>query len=76
VKAGAPGARSVPEDFGQWLFIGDSPNDEPLFELFPCSVGVANLARYLSSLKHPPRWITKAESGAGFREMAERLAHG
>jgi HAD superfamily hydrolase (TIGR01484 family) len=76
LKAGAPGAKGVPGDFGQWLFIGDSPNDEPLFEFFPASVGVANLTRYLASLKHPPRWITKGESGAGFQEMAERLVNG
>src|SRR5690606_40482164 len=25
------------------LFIGDSPNDEPMFRFFPVSVGVANI---------------------------------
>lgn len=56
-----------------WLFIGDSPNDEPMFAAFKHTVGVANLGRYLHRLKHPPRWITESESGAGFAEMADAL---
>jgi HAD superfamily hydrolase (TIGR01484 family) len=58
---------------GEWLFIGDSPNDEPMFESFQFSVGVANLAQYISKLKHPPRWITAGISGEGFSQMADRL---
>lgn len=70
---GAPGlARSAPK-WEELLFIGDSPNDEPLFLGFKYSVGVSNLTKYLDSLKHPPRWITQSESGAGFSEMAARL---
>ena len=60
----------------QWdelLFIGDSPNDEPMFQSFKYSVGVANLKTYLDRLKSPPKWITAAESGAGFAEMVQRL---
>lgn len=57
----------------EWLFIGDSPNDEPMFAAFQSSVGVANLAAYVARLKHPPRWITSRESGAGFAEMARSL---
>jgi hypothetical protein len=57
----------------EWLYIGDSPNDEPMFEAFPSSVGVANLARYLDRLTHKPRWLTSSESGAGFAEMARAL---
>jgi len=55
------------------LFIGDSPNDEPMFAWFKASVGVANLSRYLDRLKTPPRWITRSKSGAGFAEMARKL---
>jgi len=58
-----------------WIFIGDSPNDEPLFEFFPAAVGVANLTRYLARLQHPPRWMTAGESGTGFAEMARRLTN-
>ncbi|NDD90944.1 hypothetical protein EBZ37_02505, partial [bacterium] len=58
----------------KWLFIGDSPNDEPLFEKFQWSVGVANLRDFADRLRHPPRYLTRAASGAGFCEMAEKLA--
>lgn len=58
---------------GEWLFIGDSPNDEPMFQRFIFTVGVANLGKYLDRLKSPPRWLTARESGAGFAEMAQLL---
>ena len=71
--AGSPGLdlESAPKE--HWLFIGDSPNDEPIFSKFDDSVGVANIRPFLNRLKHPPRWITQAESGHGFVEMARRL---
>lgn len=72
LKNGSPGAaKKVPTD--RWLFIGDSPNDEPMFKEFQLSVGVANLRRYLPDLQNPPTWMTSSASGAGFIEMAERL---
>lgn len=57
----------------QCLFIGDSPNDEPMFEYFPYSVGVANIGNFISRLKSPPQFITGKEGGGGFVEMAERI---
>lgn len=57
----------------EWLFIGDSPNDEPLFQSFTWSVGVANLSKFLEQIKHHPRWITRGKSGKGFCQMAQRL---
>lgn len=53
----------------QLLFIGDSPNDEPLFRAFPLSVGVANIVRSQVPLRHLPHFVTNAESGAGFVEL-------
>jgi HAD superfamily hydrolase (TIGR01484 family) len=75
LNSGAPGLKMAGEvpAWNEWLFIGDSPNDEPMFAAFEHSVGVANLSRYLDRLTHPPRWITQAESGAGFAEMAAKL---
>ena len=55
------------------LFVGDSPNDEPLFEAFPLSVGVANILRARSRLRHLPRFVTQAEGGAGFVELVAHL---
>ena len=34
----------------QWLYIGDSPNDEPMFASFHFSVGVANLKKYFGRI--------------------------
>lgn len=57
------------------LTVGDSPNDESLFDnsQFPCSVGVANVAHYLSDLAHQPQYITKSPGGIGFIELVDCL---
>jgi hypothetical protein len=75
LSQGAPGlaGRQAVPKWEEWLFIGDSPNDEPMFASFTHSVGVANLGQYLDRLLSPPRWITAGESGTGFAEMAKRL---
>ncbi len=54
-------------------FVGDSPNDAPMFGSFPCSIGVANLERYFDVIDAFPRWITRRRGGLGFRELADRL---
>jgi HAD superfamily hydrolase (TIGR01484 family) len=54
-------------------FIGDSPNDEPMFAFFPCSVGVANVKRFASRMAHPPNWITIGRGGHGFAEFVDVL---
>ncbi len=55
------------------IFSGDSPNDEPMFEYFPNSVGVANVLSFKDSLKSKPAWITKKNGGFGFSQLAEVL---
>lgn len=55
------------------LFIGDSPNDEPMFQFFPLSVGVANIQSQLHRIKHKPAFVTPSRGGDGFVEMADRL---
>jgi len=55
------------------LFSGDSPNDEPLFEFFPHSVGVANVRKFLNLMKTPPRYVTSNEGGLGFVELSKWL---
>jgi HAD superfamily hydrolase (TIGR01484 family) len=52
------------------IYVGDSPNDEPMFEAFELTVGVANLAAYADQMQHLPRWITKGRGGNGFEELA------
>ena len=58
------------------LFIGDSPNDESMFEHFPVSVGVANVQRFLGGMSHIPTYVTDNNGGYGFVEMANVLLKG
>ena len=56
------------------VYTGDSPNDEPFFAAFPLSVGVANVRDFLDDMAAAPAFITRRECGAGFSELASRLA--
>jgi HAD superfamily hydrolase (TIGR01484 family) len=60
------------EDFdnerGNYLYFGDSPNDEPLFREFTHTVGVANVREFLPRMQHGPTYITKKDGGHGFAE--------
>ncbi len=58
---------------GRSIFIGDSPNDEPLFEGFPHSIAVGNIGRFLPRIRHLPEFITKADCAAGFCEAARTI---
>jgi hydroxymethylpyrimidine pyrophosphatase-like HAD family hydrolase len=60
---------------GQVLTIGDSPNDEAMFDtaLFPISVGVANVRHYQDKMLHLPKYVTQASEFTGFSELAKLL---
>lgn len=60
----------APDD---WVFVGDSSNDQLMFERIPLSVGVANITHFLPQLSALPAYVTKAERGAGFAELAATL---
>ena len=55
------------------MYLGDSPNDSPMFEFFRHSVGVANLRKFERLMPCKPRWITEKEGGYGFAEMVKFL---
>jgi hypothetical protein len=55
------------------VFVGDSPNDAPMFAFFPHAIGVANIREFAGWLAHEPRYVTRAASGAGFCEVADLL---
>mgnify|MGYP001047143377 FL=1 len=63
----------VPAERARWIFVGDSPNDAPMFGWFPNAVGVANVRDFADRLSAMPRYVTRARSGAGFVELAELL---
>ncbi len=64
---------SKSEAIAQLVYVGDSPNDEPLFAVFPLSVGVANVKRYLPEMESPPAYVTRRKEGAGFAELVRLI---
>ncbi|HVF65197.1 MAG TPA: HAD-IIB family hydrolase [Casimicrobiaceae bacterium] len=65
--------RNLDETRDRCVFVGDSPNDAPMFAYFPLSIGVANIAQFIDRVSTPPAYTTTSECGAGFVEVAERL---
>jgi len=55
------------------IFIGDSPNDVPMFQFFPHSVGVSNILQFREKIAPKPAWVTQKEGGYGFAEMVDQL---
>ncbi len=55
------------------VYLGDSPNDAPMFAHFRNSIGVANIAPFAKLMPSLPRYITTAEGGEGFAEFADAL---
>jgi hydroxymethylpyrimidine pyrophosphatase-like HAD family hydrolase len=62
----------------QIVTVGDSPNDESLFnpKWFPLSVGVANLKHYAPQMQHLPTYITQSAEVEGFCELAHEVRMG
>jgi hypothetical protein len=58
---------------GDVIFIGDSPNDVPMFRFFPHSVGVVNILQFKEKITHKPAWVTQQEGGYGFAEMVDSI---
>ena len=58
------------------VYLGDSPNDEPMFGHFGNSVGVANIRAFASQIKALPRYVTKRPGGQGFAEFASLVLSG
>ena len=57
----------------QIVFCGDSPNDEPMFNFFQNSVGVANVLDFTDEIQKLPTWITKKRSSEGFVELSDAI---
>jgi 3-deoxy-D-manno-octulosonate 8-phosphate phosphatase KdsC-like HAD superfamily phosphatase len=54
-------------------FVGDSPNDEPLFEFFTHAFAVANIKEFQDQLQHPPKYVASLSGGQGFVEIGEKI---
>lgn len=55
------------------VYVGDSPNDAPMFGFFPLGCGVANVLRFLGEMVSEPTYVASAEGGFGFVEIAEHI---
>lgn len=55
------------------VFVGDSPNDAPMFGFFPNACGVANVIAFKDTIDAQPAFVTSKKGGEGFVEVAERI---
>ena len=51
------------------MYIGDSPNDSPMFNHFSFSVGVKSVLKYKDIMDHFPSYLTTGDSSEGFEEL-------
>jgi HAD superfamily hydrolase (TIGR01484 family) len=61
----------------RFLFLGDSPNDGPMFAFFPLSAGVAGIDRFSASrmIERMPAYVARRQGGFGFEDtLGEILA--
>ena len=65
--------RALDPEMSHWAYVGDSTNDQLMFEAFAHSIGVANVQRFVPKLTHLPRYVTQGERGAGFAEVARAV---
>jgi HAD superfamily hydrolase (TIGR01484 family) len=56
-----------------YVFVGDSPNDAPMFGYFLYAVGVANVADFGVRVEPLPAYVSIRRCGAGFAETANAL---
>lgn len=55
------------------VFVGDSPNDAPMFGFFPHACGVANVLAFRGRMDAEPAYVAAKEGGHGFVEVADRI---
>ena len=65
--------RDLDAEMDRWAYVGDSTNDQRMFEAFAHSIGVANVARFAPKLVHLPRYVAQGERGAGFAEVTAAI---
>ncbi|MEY4750666.1 MAG: hypothetical protein RIQ60_2880 [Pseudomonadota bacterium] len=68
-----PACLGLAFDPADWVYIGDSTNDQCMFERLPLSVGVANVTRFVARMTALPAYVTPADRGRGFAQLAAAL---
>lgn len=54
-------------------YVGDSLNDQQMFETLPLTIGVKNIEHYWDKLSHKPSLVMSQPGGFGFAEFAQQL---
>ena len=65
--------RTLADEMHRWAYVGDSTNDQLMFQAFDNSIGVANVQRFVPQLAHLPRFVAPSVRGAGFAEVAAAI---
>ena len=65
--------RELVDELQRWVYVGDSTNDQLMFQQFPQAVGVANLMRFAPQLKVWPAYLSPGERGVGFAQVAQAV---
>ncbi len=65
--------KKVKDILNTTIYVGDSPNDVPMFRQFPYSVGVQGIMKYTLNTAEYPQYVTEADSACGFVEISQRL---
>lgn len=67
------GGFSLPEAFERIAYVGDAPNDAPMFATFPLSIGVADVLDHRTEMAALPGWVTHSRAALGFQELAAAI---
>ncbi|MBW2732816.1 MAG: HAD-IIB family hydrolase [Deltaproteobacteria bacterium] len=62
-----------PLDVEHATYIGDSPNDVPMFAHFPHACGVANVQKMAHRMDALPSYLADQEGGAGFAQIVDHI---
>jgi HAD superfamily hydrolase (TIGR01484 family) len=65
--------RELQDELSAWVYVGDSTNDQLMFQHFAQAVGVANLMRFAAELKVWPAYLTPGERGVGFAQVVQAV---
>ena len=64
---------SLGQDASTAIYIGDSPNDSPMFGHFPLSVGVRSVLKYEDLMANHPVYVTDGNGAQGFVELVDYI---
>jgi len=63
-------------DEKECFFVGDSLNDESMFQYFTNSFGVGQIRKILHLFEHPPKHILDKNEGAGLADLLHKINNG